>query len=1613
VLAHLLLTDPLPGLGDEYIVTEVAFQAHRLSPVDDALITGDARDGSKRLFAVAVRRDPVIGVSDEKFASLWKSIVHATQSHLREIADGSWRNGLVVSGPHRPTRELADLAMAAFNSPDSTTFRAAVEAGPAPLKERLRLVDALTANALLGTGASTDDALNLTWSLLAGMEAIEVHLQDPDARDRGTIIGRLASVAGDADGLRLWQALTALASRYVPEGATVNEALLRRDLVGIVAVARSSRLPLVWAVVDELERQAVTQVRGEISYQGRNLALARDALRGSVRDAIVAQPLHVVTGEPDTGKSALVWSAVADLKAQGATVVALNLRDLPSTPGEVVTTLGVGLPALFGSLAVADDRAFVLDGAEAIQEGQHSVFIGLVSAAIAAGVNVTVVGRRDAVPSLQRALGEAIQPNTGLSISTTTIAGFDQDEVGRLRVMFPELEGIAGEPRAAWLLARPGLVDLLLRADAVRGLPTGPLAESDVFVAIWAELVRNREERTRSGAMPDEREHVLLELARRRLIPGSTASPTDGAALASLRSDGLLRRRDGAAPWQPDDFSGDLIRDFSLAGLFDREGFDLVDTATAPRWAIRATRLAVQARLLRALDFDNAWNREQGSFDGLARTYGARWADVPWESLLDPRAVTLLPSLWSSLIANDGAELQRVLRLVRQRPSSLGGSVDPLIAGPVASLLLDRADEWTLLRRQPREDAEKFLTEWLAGLAGRREADRTDEVRVRARALLLGDGLIDDHEERLKALATLGVDLDDAASDALRHAIGDHPHELQDAVEDPYARLSLALRRPALLLELAEAYYIEQVRPGRFGDGGVLEDGVRDHRFLGIGMPMAAPYYGPFGVLLNVAPRDTFAFVNRLLDHAAARRVHVLNDLDREPGRPEDDRGVQLGIGPEPGRLFVGDAHVWGWYRGNTVGPYPAMSALMAIEDWADRVIGGGASIQRVIELLLADAHNLAMAGLVFGLLVRHLDLVTDELDAFLREPVVWHLEFGRVVAENNLLTRPDDESRRGKARRRHSPRDVVTELVFRAVSSGDRSRLDALAEIGRHLDDVAGTLASAEAAASMRQWAASFDPQHYELTEVASGIEIRHVPPQDAEATLAATNADLRRGGDGWRLLNAYVRADGPLDLTTLRADLATARAYREQPPESGPNEVDGPPTAVAMATLQAHGDGRAAVDDDDLIWAISTVVEVMHAAPSYEDVDFGGMVFDLGADRSAGRGLAATLLGPFHEEASTSLRAAAEDPGVEAALLRSLTSPIDEVRRLTAIALRPVWQAACEAVFDGRCRHVVALTAAVDAARFARLGGWDDSARRSPLPLEGSVLEELAAQAPEDLAMDWLTSVAIAASDCAVAANCQSERARVVLGTVLDAQRRMLPRYLEHHYKRDEVDREPFVIATIREAAAGRNDDLQAWLASFSDKPEAVAEFLGDAETAATYDASFRTDLATTWPRLADQLLDAAESGVLEHDRDHLGHDALANVIASPQIRGGEANIDSVLDAARAGWISLDVARPRIERWLPHAVGCGRCVDGLIQFLRTTPIVTQVQEGLPWVRQLVEGRGEGIITRSYFVLDWLTELRDSGLLAGASRASYQVVVDALAAAGSRRAAELQALEE
>ena len=144
--------------------------------------------------------------------------------------------------------------------------------------------------------------------------------------------------------------------------------------------------------------------------------------------------------------------------------------------------------------------------------------------------------------------------------------------------------------------------------------------------------------------------------------------------------------------------------------------------------------------------------------------------------------------------------------------------------------------------------------------------------------------------------------------------------------------------------------------------------------------------------------------------------------------------GVQLSIPASGDRYFVGDEHVWAWYRGTAVGPYPCVSALLAVEQTADQWLRQGTPLSTLVAALLRDAHNLAMPGLVVGLLTRHAEQVTDEADPFLASPAVWQLEFSRAVMESGIHVQGRDDPAAGSSRRGWTMTDLAAMLTFTAA---------------------------------------------------------------------------------------------------------------------------------------------------------------------------------------------------------------------------------------------------------------------------------------------------------------------------------------------------------------------------------------------------------------------------------------------------------------------------------------------------------------------------------------------------------------------------------------------------
>ena len=1209
-LSLLLTGETSPELGDDRRVSRVAFQQAPYVAVDDVVLhaTRPGESAPSLRLAIGVRRRPNFVRSDQDTSKL---VVEYVRALLREPEDGlDYRLGLAVAGDQTHTRQLAQLAvLARMQSTESEFFEllAVPRRFDRGLSDRLsHLVDMIeAAHVELGTlKPDTDLVRRTTWQLLSVLEVLHFRLEEPDTADWATIQNRLVGVARGRDltgAGRLRDALQGQVAVYAPHAASVDESSLRRDMYALLETA-AHRYERAWALLDELDRLARGSVRNAIGTAASALTLDRRNASASLVAAADRVDALVVSGDSGVGKSALVFDAMAGLTSgapEDAQAVVLNLRQLPDDWMLLADRLGAPLADAFGDLT-APTRYVVVDAADAAAETKRDVFAYLVNAAKDSRIRLIAIVQNDARQVVHDLLADRLGAT---AVGAHEINELEDDELEQVLHAFPALERVARAPRARALLRRLVVIDLLVRSGATEV----PLSDAEAMREVWNGLVRRREQRDRG--LPDAREQVLMGLASHALNGGSV-SGLDPEALAGLRADGLLRGVQDN-PWHVlPEFAHDEIRRYAVARVLLSAG-DIgvaVIAANAPRWALSAVTLAVQASMsVYQTSTSGRADLEtvQRQMDSVADAgFGARWSDVPSEAVLGlGQPIELLRRAWPTLRADSNAGLHRLLRVLyqRHRAQSL---LDPLVTEPIVELLLTESAPWLIseevatmvadwmmslvvgdapeghpLRVRLRDHlaaycdgAQVRLEAWQAEQSARasRSADDTDDVtpppptvlgparRARIDRRWAVPQEIRD-QTTVHLWACLGPDLGEPGEQVLRRLAQDAPEDLAPALEEPGAGRAVGSYRHGLLAVLVEAYYI--VEPDE--DHALLEDGIRRHTFGGVGVPLAAWYRGPFSAMFQTDLIRGIGVLNRMLNHAArvrARTLAALGDPWRRPQQEEVDRyGLDLNLTGQE-RRYVGDPHVWQWYRGTGVGPYPCMSALQALERVCDQLLAMDIRPERLVELLLDGCDSLAMPALAVGVLVRHIEGVNDLLDRFLAEPYVWHLEFARVTNETAGLA-ASSEGIANPTRRHWSLRDAAMWLTV----SADDERAEQLREIGRQLvaraaDQFGDEASEADAGASddlafVRAWASTLDRESYSAQEHADGVLLQSSPPQDVIDALEADNADLGRGSEAIRIQMRYLRAlslrqpDPPLDGRRTRSGSGHSPRSRGKP--------------------------------------------------------------------------------------------------------------------------------------------------------------------------------------------------------------------------------------------------------------------------------------------------------------------------------------------------------------------------------------------------------------------------------------------------------------------------------
>lgn len=1684
-LARLLTGDGAAELGDGRHVISVAFQQAPEFPVDD-LVIGAARSDELEpslLLSVGVRRSPNVVQSDQPTRKLIGDYISAL---INAADDGLERRlALVVAGPQQHAQQLGTLADLASAQMDATGFFNLVETPNSfnsGIRSRLNHLEQLVGHALRDLGVaepSKEQIQQRTWQLLTKLTVLMPRIESPDETDWATVGNSLINVArvqGLEGALLLRDRLLVLASEYSPKAARIDLGILRRDAHELLhrEVRRHVR---GWEVLDHLHEQSLAAVRDEISAVDgcRRLRIDRSNIAAELVVISSEATALVVSGESGVGKSALT---VQSLTAAGKDspdemeVLCINLRHIHKLTMDFEAGLGGRLSTLLGELS-APHRVLIIDGADAVAEGMEDAFRYLVDAAIESDLKVTAVTTADNVQIVRDVLNDRF----GADVSDFTVPPLGDPELRQIVDAFPELGNIYGDARSRELLRRLVVVDLLVRG----GVSGVPLSDAGAMLEIWNGLVRKHESADRGG--PDAREIALLRLADLELNGGDrlgVIGSIDAAVLVGLRQDGLLHTSDENPFMIGPDFAHDEVRRYAVARLLlsgNDPAAKLLDSGV-PRWALSAARLA-GATLLEQPDrphtpLPGRFSKLQTSFDALVEAgHGARWGDVPGEALISMSdASAVLRDTWSDLKGGDANGLRRLARLVGQRLRDDNGLVNPISIEPIIWLMLEDSNPW-----RAGEYASNLLRDWLHGhvVAGTptghpprvrlrerlmeayAESDRRLEERLRAQAAARSDNdrgqahqLEQTHPELfvsaldfgrrprqerpqvpsvcrdrvyVELLALLGPDLGDEGEAVLRRVAQDAPSSLVPAVEALLTPVAISQYRRGLLAELTEAYYFDDEGNGYQFD----DDGIRGHdpRYGSIWQALSAWHRGPFAVLFQTDPRGGVAVLNRLLNHAALARARNLARLDSvRGGLPDLDLApYQVGLQITGARrTYIGDEQVWYWYRGTAVGPYPCISALQALERACDQFIKQGIPIDQLVRVLLDGCQNLAMVGLVAGILVRHLEAVGDLLDPYYAEPIIWHLEFRRAALENSRLA-ANSEGVEAPERRNWSLREAATAatlwadeeraVVLRSVGetlveNGRRQIVD-VPKVDEMESEPQGDENIDEALATAMAWASCLDRDKFRFQETPGGLYIQSAPPEEVVQKLQDGNRDIERSFNEINLSARYLyKTKGtnaaPFNKDELEAGISSARELLENPTPFGAHHPWDLPSAIAATALEFHLLSDVDLENEVLSFAAEVVIRVSEGAAPTGLFDFEESYFQEGADRSAARTLpllltpAADSLRSFVDggDASTAFER------ISAGCLHLAKAMVNEVRLHLARGLDHLWATPC--VREGLCHHQLGWRIVKETMTDCVLGGWDQgTGTRSVALLEEPIAKSLR-DTPDGAIQPFRLDAAIRAlAPAGMADICVSPDARELLSAVMDAQRRALVRH-----KCNDLDRRgTHILVTARAllelAKSGDDTAVYEQIDAYADSPSHLGNLLRGLSASAEETPDRAATARRIWSKLMLRVLALADAGHTPFRGDFVGDMTLAALVPN---RTSETDyLYQELRGEPINWWDPLAVRSEAEAWLEYANGNATCVDQLVSFLRVLTPEDQVRLGLPWMAQLVLTKPGNIAKRTYLLPNWLIENRVAADAVGIANL-WQQIVDALVVEGDSRLA-------
>lgn len=157
---------------------------------------------------------------------------------------------------------------------------------------------------------------------------------------------------------------------------------------------------------------------------------------------------------------------------------------------------------------------------------------------------------------------------------------------------------------------------------------------------------------------------------------------------------------------------------------------------------------------------------------------------------------------------------------------------------------------------------------------------------------------------------------------------------------------------------------------------------------------------GPFLYLLQKNEDEGLRLIQTLTNIAVTKwRKQKQNSRYNEIGRTRLPVIIDL---PSRQVEYWGDVNVYCWFRNSSSGPYPVISALMALEVWMEKQIEADRNVEELFEKILLGSNCVAVLGICLGIALAYPHKCLRAAIPIISSPAVWEMDISRWINDRS-----------------------------------------------------------------------------------------------------------------------------------------------------------------------------------------------------------------------------------------------------------------------------------------------------------------------------------------------------------------------------------------------------------------------------------------------------------------------------------------------------------------------------------------------------------------------------------------------------------------------------------